>query len=78
MCTLTDRAKSATYQDGTIRIHMESGMECRFPVRSNPRLSKGTSSQLANIRISPFGLHWPDLDEDLSIAGILRGDFGQQ
>ena len=26
----------------------------------------------------PFGLHWPDLDEDLSIRGILAGDFGQR
>jgi hypothetical protein len=32
---------------------------------------------LANIELSPFGLHWPDLDEDLSIRGILAGDYGQ-
>ncbi len=77
MRTLSDRVKSASYRAGTIRIHMESGMECRFPVRENPRLAKGTSAQLSNINISPLGLHWPDLDEDLSIAGILRGEFGQ-
>ncbi|MEW6712035.1 MAG: hypothetical protein AB1403_19585 [Candidatus Riflebacteria bacterium] len=27
--------------------------------------------------MSPFGLHWPDLDEDLSFKGMIKGDFGQ-
>lgn len=56
---------------------MESGVEVRFPAKENPRLAKGTSAQLNNIEISPFGLHWPDLNEDLSFDGLLRGDFGQ-
>jgi hypothetical protein len=34
--------------------------------------------QLNNIEISPFGLHWPDLDEDLSFRGILAGNYGQR
>jgi len=38
---------------------------------------RGTPQQLNNIEISPFGLHWPDLDEDLSFRGLLKGDFGQ-
>jgi len=52
-------------------------VEVSFPVAKNPRLSKGTPEQLNNIEISPFGIHWPDLDEDLSFKGLLRGDFGQ-
>ena len=28
-------------------------------------------------QVSPFGLHWPDLDEDLSFRGLLEGDYGQ-
>ncbi|MEI8285654.1 MAG: DUF2442 domain-containing protein, partial [bacterium] len=43
----------------------------------NPRLTKGTPAQLNAVEISPFGIHWPDLDEDLSFEGLLRGDFGQ-
>jgi hypothetical protein len=27
--------------------------------------------------VSPYGLHWPDLDEDLSSRGLLEGDYGQ-
>jgi len=60
-----------------IVLTMQSGTEVAFPVRQNPRLSHGTACQLSNIEISPFGLHWPDLDEDLSIRGIVAGDFGQ-
>jgi len=56
---------------------MESGVEIRFPVSGNPRLSRGTAEQLSNIEVSPFGLHWPDLDEDLSFRGLLEGDYGQ-
>jgi hypothetical protein len=77
MSTLTDSARSAVFQDGQIIIAMESGTEIRFPVAKNPRLAHGTTEQLSRIEISPFGVHWPDLDEDLSFRGLLRGDHGQ-
>ena len=65
------------FRDGQIIIAMESGTEIRFPVAQNPRLAHGTAEQLSRIEISPFGIHWPDLDEDLSFRGLLRGDYGQ-
>ena len=77
MNTLVDTAKKAFFSAPHILIQMESGVEIRFPVDRNPRLSKGTPQQLSNIELSPFGIHWPDLDEDLSFEGLLRGDFGQ-
>jgi hypothetical protein len=77
MNTLIDTAKKVMYADWHILIQMDSGIEVRFPVEKNPRLSRGTPTQLNNIEISPFGIHWPDLDEDLSFQGLLRGDFGQ-
>ena len=77
MNTLEDRAKKVYYSDPYIVIKMESGVEVRFPAQDNPRLAKGHAAQLNNVEISPFGLHWPDLDEDLSFEGLLRGDFGQ-
>ena len=77
MSTLTDSPRSAVFRDGQIIIAMESGTEIRFPVAQNPRLAHGTAEQLSRIEISPFGIHWPDLDEDLSFRGLLRGDYGQ-
>jgi hypothetical protein len=36
-----------------------------------------TSAALGDVEISPFGLHWEKLDEDISIDGLLAG-FGDQ
>ena len=78
MRTLVDIASKASFSDGQIVIVMQSGKEFRFPVSENPRLAKGTPAQLSHIELSPFGIHWPDLDEDLSFRGIAEGDYGQR
>lgn len=75
---MTDVARNAYFRDGFIVISMQSGVEMRFPVADNPRLAQGTPAQLNRIELSPFGLHWPDLDEDLSFQGIAHGDHGQR
>ena len=76
MNSLIDKATSAEFSSGQIVVRFASGLEVRFPVSKSARLAKGTASELSHIEISPFGLHWPELDEDLSFAGILRGQFG--
>lgn len=78
MSILTDSPRSAVFRDGQIIIAMESGAEIRFPVAENPRLAHGTKEQLSRIEISPYGIHWPDLDEDLSFRGLWSGDYGQR
>lgn len=77
MNTLADIAVAAAHVNGEIVVRMESGAEIRFPVADNPRLARGTPRQLNRIEISPFGLHWPELDEDLSFRGLLEGNHGQ-
>ena len=77
MNALPHPAISAGFADGFIIVRMAGGEDVRFPVAKNPRLARGTPKQLNHIEISPFGLHWPDLDEDLSIRGLLAGDHGQ-
>ena len=77
MSILVDTALDATFRNGYIIISMESGVELRFPVDRNKRLAQGTESELSNIEISPYGIHWPDLDEDLSFKGLYAGDYGQ-
>ena len=78
MNTLVERARTAMFREGFMVVTMESGAEIRFPVAENRRLAPGTAEQLNNIELSPFGLHWPDLDEDLSFRGIAQGDYGQR
>lgn len=77
MSTLTDTARSACFEAGFVVISMQSGRRLRFPIAGNPRLAGGTAAQLNHIELSPFGIHWPELDEDLSFEGIARGDYGQ-
>jgi hypothetical protein len=77
MNSLTDIACSAAHENGWIVVRFASGGDIRFPVTDNPRLAPGTHEQLNNIDISPLGLHWPDLDEDLSFRGLLEGNHGQ-
>ncbi|MBM3851334.1 MAG: DUF2442 domain-containing protein [Verrucomicrobia bacterium] len=78
MSTWIDNVASAVHLDGMIVVTLRSGSEIRFPAALNPRLAQGTPQELGRIEIFPFGLHWPDLDEDLSIRGILAGDYGQR
>jgi hypothetical protein len=77
MSTLIDTPCSAGFRDGLIIVVLQSGAELSFPIAANPRLAAATPAQLNHIELSPFGLHWPDLDEDLSIRGIAQGDYGQ-
>ena len=78
MSTLIDQPLTAHHQDGKIYVVMASGLEIAFPVRDNRRLAGKPQDKLSHIELSPLGLHWPDLDEDLSIRGILAGDYGQR
>jgi hypothetical protein len=76
MSTLVDQPVAAFHKDAKIHVRMESGLEIAFPIAGNKRLEGKPHAHLNNIQLSRFGLHWPELDEDLSIRGILAGDYG--
>ena len=78
MNILADEAVSADYASGKISIHFKSGHMLTFPIQGNPRLEGATDAELNNVELSPLGIHWPDLDEDLSFEGIMRGEYGQK
>lgn len=78
---------SAELQVAAERVWIEAGMVCvllrdqreiRFPASKSRRLAKATPAQLAGVELicKGTGLHWPELDEDLSVSGILDGRFG--
>jgi len=71
-------AKTAWYENGYICIQFSDKKEVRFPVILNRKLKNATDIQRNNIEIicNGTGLHWPDLDEDLSITGIIEGRYG--
>ncbi len=79
MSTLPERPQAvrAWHDAGQIVIELATGRTVRFPVAANDRLRQATPRQLGHIEISPYGLHWPDVDEDLSLCGILEGRYGR-
>jgi hypothetical protein len=75
---LSALAIEADAEDGVVCVRLSDGREIRFPASKNRRLRDATPEQLANIEIicNGTGLHWPNLDEDLSVLGILEGRLG--
>ena len=73
------RATRVTVGSGWVCVSLKDGREIRFPSSKNRRLARGSVKAVKNVEIicNGTGLHWPDLDEDLSVQGILEGRFGQ-
>jgi hypothetical protein len=72
------RAAKAWYEDGRIFIEFKDGTRLDFPVSQLQGLRDGTPAQLAAVEITPTGsgLHWAELDADLSIPNLVMGLFG--
>ncbi len=71
-------AKKAWYENEMICMLLSDKKEVRFPISLNSKLKAATDDQRKNIEIicNGTGLHWPDIDEDLSVIGIIEGRFG--
>jgi hypothetical protein len=76
------RAIAARYDRRVSRIviSLDNGLEIAFPPRLAEGLANATAGELSEIEISPLGdgLHWPALDADLSVHGLLAGIFGSK
>lgn len=61
--------------DDTLSVELEDGRTISVPIGWYPRLAYGTSTERANFQISGagYGIHWPDLDEDIGVEGLLLG-----
>jgi hypothetical protein len=70
---VTVRPKSITFDADNMWVALSDGRTLGVPLAWFPRLLQATAVQRANCRLSPLGLHWEDLDEDISIAGLLAG-----
>ena len=71
--TTSVRAKSVRFDDHSMWVELDDGRTLGVPLAWFPRLLHGSPEQRRQVSISPSGLHWDDLDEDISIAGILAG-----
>jgi hypothetical protein len=69
------RVVNITIDDDTLSVDLEDGRTVLVPIGWYPRLAYGTPAQRANFQISSagYGIHWPDLDEDIGVDGLLLG-----
>lgn len=70
-----ERVVKVTFTKDSLSVSLKDGRTISVPLNWYPRLSKATATQRKNWQIAGggFGIHWPDLDEDLSTEGLLRG-----
>ena len=69
------RVLNVEVTDDTLSVDLEDGRAVSVPIGWYPRLAHGTSEERANLQISGagYGIHWPDLDEDIGVDGLLLG-----
>ena len=69
------RVKDVRVTDDTLGVDLVDGRTIIVPLAWYPRLLHATPEQRANWQVAGagFGIHWPEIDEDLSTDGLLRG-----
>ena len=68
-------ATDVAFSDAMLRVTLDDGRELAVPLEWFPRLRDGAPAERANWRLIGIGegIHWPDLDEDISVLGLLSG-----
>ena len=69
------RAQGVSLTEVTLVVELIDGRTITVPLTWYPRLAHGTPAERTNWRLigEGEGLHWPDLDEDISVEGLLAG-----
>lgn len=70
--------KAVRFDDCSMWVDLADGRVIAVPLAWFPRLLGATPEQLAAVELSPYGLHWDALDEDISVAGLLAGRGDQR
>ena len=70
-----ERVKNVEVTEDTLAVALMDGRTISVPLVWYPRLLDASEAQRKNWRIAGggYGIHWPDVDEDLSTEGLLRG-----
>jgi hypothetical protein len=70
---MTTSAKSIRFDADSFWVELEDGRTLGVPLAWFPRLLHASAAEREQVEISRRGLHWEALDEDISIAGLLKG-----
>jgi hypothetical protein len=61
------------FADDTMSVALEDGRTITVPIAWYPRLLKASPEQRLAYELSPAGVHWDEIDEDISVEGMLIG-----
>ncbi|SFS15764.1 DUF2442 domain-containing protein [Yoonia litorea] len=62
------------FDDDLMWVSLQDGRQLGVPLAWFPRLMAATAEERTAVEISPFGLHWETLDEDISVPALLAGE----
>ena len=70
-----ERVASVEFSDDFLIVGLIDGRQISVPLEWYPRLAGASADALSNWEVcgGGYGIHWPELDEDLSTEGLLRG-----
>jgi hypothetical protein len=73
--TVDVRAQNVVMTADSLIVELHDGRSMSVPLTWYPRLLHGTPDERSNWRLigNAEGIHWPDLDEDISVENLLRG-----
>ena len=73
--TADERVTDVEFTEDTLSVALRDGRTITVPLVWYPRLLNATADQRKNWQVAGggYGVHWPDIDEDLSTEGMLRG-----
>ena len=70
-----ERVRDVHFTEDTLAVDLSDGRTIIVPLTWYPRLLNASEEQRTRWKVSGggYGIHWPDIDEDLSTGGLLRG-----
>jgi hypothetical protein len=70
---MSTSAKAVRFDNDSMWVDLSDGRVIAVPLAWFPRLMNAPPEALSKVEMSTRGLHWEDLDEDISIDGLLAG-----
>ncbi len=70
-----ERVADVSFDEDALSVRLKDGRRISVPLAWYPKLFHATAEQRSNWKIAGggYGIHWPEIDEDISTEGLLRG-----
>lgn len=74
------RVQSVHFENDALVVQLLDGRVISVPLAWYPRLHHGSAKERDNYRFTGngFGIHWPDLEEDISVSGLIIGQPSEE